>query len=234
MTSVVAGPVISAEVERERIVAFPCVYDGRADGWLGTSDHIGMPTGNTFIIDIRPRTHWPVSVASPVAFLADEVARLRDQIIEAAGLTRQEIATAIGVDRRSLSGFARGDIRPTPSRVESLRFLAKVALYASSRWGERSREVLLSARHGRTPLELVVAGDAGVFGVLDRLDASDAAISVERRKPSAAPLYLAARPHGTEVVAARQRRDPLEYEQTLADALSFDEASTRNRRGRIQ
>ena len=234
MSEFVCVPMPFSDGATEVIVSFPCLYGDRMEGWLGTSDHLGISPTFAVLFESNCPTVWPVSVESPSAFLAEEVSRLRDQIIEISGLTRQEIALAIGVDRRSLSGFARGDIRPTPPRLESLRLLAKVVHYAASRWGERSRQMLLSPRHGRTPLELVAAGDAGVFGVLDSIDAADAAVSTRSLRTKRQPLYLAARNRGRPLDRAGIFREDGIYEQDLADVSSFDEQPAERRRGRIR
>ena len=138
-------PMPLIDDQAEVILSFPCLFGDEAEDWSGTSNHLGMSASFGAQFELNCPTVWPLSVESPSSFLAEEVSRLRDQIIDVAGLTCQEIALAIGVDRRSLSGFARGDIRPTPPRLESLRLLAKVAQYASSRWGERSRQVAVGS-----------------------------------------------------------------------------------------
>lgn len=234
MSELLCVPMPLSEDEAEVIVSFPCIFDDRTEAWLGTSNHLAMSASFATLFEPNCPTVWPLSVESPSSFLAEEVSRLRDQIIEVAGLTRQEIALAIGVDRRSLSGFASGDIRPTPPRLESLRLLAKVAQYAASRWGERSRQMLLSARHGRTPLELVAAGDTSVFGVLDSIDAADAAVSTRSLRTKGQPLYLAARTRGRPLERTGVLREDEIYEQDLADASSFDEQPIERRRGRIR
>lgn len=234
MSEILCIPMPFSEDAVVVIVSFPCLVDDRTERWLGTSNHLGMSASVTALFESNCPTVWPLSVESSSSFLAEEVTRLRDQIVEVAGLTRQEIAYAIGVDRRSLSGFAKGDIRPTPSRLESLRLLAKVAQYASSRWGERSRQMLLSARHGQTPLELVAAGDTSVFSVLDGIDAADAAVSTRSVRTTGQPLYLAARNRGHAVERVGVLRDEGVYEQDLGEASSFDEPPVERRRGRVR
>jgi transcriptional regulator with XRE-family HTH domain len=227
-------PVPFRDDAAEVIVAVPHLFDDRMQGWMGTSNHLGISSTLDVLFEAPASTLWPVSVGSSSSFLAAEVSRLRDLINEVAGLTRQEIALAIGVDRRSLSGFARGDIRPTPSRVESLRLLAKVVQYAASRWGERAREVLLSDRNGRTALDLVAAGDPSVFGVLDSIEVSDAAVSARRRSTRGEPLYRAARAHGRPLdTRAGVLRDESVYAQDLDEASAFEETPAARRRGRI-
>ena len=235
MNTLISVPVPFSSDVTEVIVACPYLFDDRRAVWMGTSNHLGVPPDFDVHFETTCSTLWPISAESSSSFLAVEVSRLRDVIIEAAGLTRQEIARAIGVDRRSLSGFARGDIRPTPARIESLRLLARVAQYAANRWGERSRQVLVSARYGQTPLELVAAGDTSVFGVLDSIEAADAAVSTRSRPTKGEPLYRAARAYG-QPMETREGvlRDESLYEQDLAEASPYDEPPVVRRRGRIR
>lgn len=57
---------------------------------------------------------------------ASEVRRLRDAICSGDGITRIDLARALGVDRRSLSGWVSGEIRPTPERIATLRSVARI------------------------------------------------------------------------------------------------------------
>ena len=68
-------------------------------GWTGTIDHIGLIQADLMNLDLQ--TAWTCAFATPAPTAAEEVARLRDAISDAAGLTKQEIARGIGVDRRS-------------------------------------------------------------------------------------------------------------------------------------
>src|SRR5207237_5048237 len=81
---------------------------------------------------------------------AAEVRALRDRIT-AHGLSRQDVARAAGVDRRSLSGWAKGDIRPGAERLEVLRTLSALANAIDAERPGRARELLL-ARRGRVAL----------------------------------------------------------------------------------
>ena len=65
--------------------------------------------------------------------LSVEAAELRDNIEREGGLSRQEIATILGVDRRSLSGWASGETRPTQVNLRRLRCLAELARALSER-----------------------------------------------------------------------------------------------------
>ncbi len=235
MTSLISGLLPVLKEPADVIVAFPCLFDQRSDGWLGTTNHLGLPSTVAMIFESKRPTVWPISVESASSFIADEVLRLRDQIVQTAGLTRQEIAFAIGVDRRSLSGFVSGEIKPTPSRVDSLRLLARVAQFTARRWGERTREVLLAGQGGRSPLELVAAGDMAVFGLLESIDVADAAVTVRERVTKPAPLYVAARSFGEQSVPRLGVvRSAADYEQELAEAFEFDEPQASSRRRNIR
>ncbi len=227
----VAGYSIPAKAHDD-VAPFLGPFNGRSATWVGTTDHFGIPEA----VDVffSSATAWPISTESPASFLAEEVVRLRDQIIEASGLTRQEIAAAIGVDRRSLSGFATGEIRPTPSRLESLRLLARVAVYASARWGERARDVLVTSHEGLTPLERVAAGDRAVFVALESLGNAGSRTTIERRSLRSQPLYELVRAMPTQPSRARTLRDENEYTQDLAEAPAFHEDELPARRRRIR
>lgn len=223
-----ADPVLSCD----EVVAFLSPFDGRSPTWIGTTDHFGF--ARSVAVIFAPTTAWPISTVSPASFLAEEVVRLRDQISDTSGLTRQEIAGAIGVDRRSLSGFANGEIRPTPPRLESLRLLAKVAGYASARWGERARDVLLSPHDGLTPLERVAAGDRTVFAVLETVGTAGLSVKVERRSPRSLPLYELVRGAATQPARVGTLREEDEYSQDLSGAAAFHEEPIPVRRRRIR
>ena len=227
----VAGYSVPAKVHDD-VVPFLGPFNGRSATWVGTTDHFGIPQAVDVLFSSA--TAWPISTESPASFLAEEVVRLRDQIVEASGLTRQEIAAAIGVDRRSLSGFATGQIRPTPSRLESLRLLARVAVYASARWGERARDVLVTSHEGLTPLERVAAGDRAVFVALESLGKAGSPATIERRSPRSQPLYQLVRAMSTQPARARTLRDDHEYSQDLAEAAAFHEQEIPARRRRIR
>lgn len=227
----VAGYAVPAQGHND-VAPFLGPFNGRSATWVGTTDHFGLPP--TVDLFFSSTTSWPIGTESPASFLAEEVARLRDQIIEVSGLTRKEIAAAIGVDRRSLSGFATGEIRPTPSRLESLRLLARVAVYASTRWGERAREVLVTSHEGLTPLERVAAGDRTVFVVLETVGTVGSPATIERRSPRSRPLYELVRAMPTQPSRGRTLRDDHEYSQDLSEAAAFHEDELPARRRRMR
>ena len=212
------------------VVAFVGPFDGRSAAWLGTSDHGGIASG--FDVRFLQPTSSPASAMSSEYFRSEEVSRLRDQIIDAVGMTRQEIASALGVDRRSLSGFASGEIRPSPARLDSLRLLAKVALHAAARWGERARDVLLSANDGRSLLDRLGSGEVSTFAWLDSITTATVRPEFERRATRARPLYEVVR-GGATPARSRVVRDPSTWGQDLSESHAFEEQALPVRRPRM-
>jgi transcriptional regulator with XRE-family HTH domain len=171
---------------------------------------------------------------------ADEVEQLRDAIERACGLTRQDIARAIGVDRRSLSGFVSGEIQPTTERLALLRSLADVAAWTAERFGKRAREVLTAEGDSGCPLDLVASG---LTDLKDAVESAAQAAGVIARAPvtfrhrkHGKPLYLRAREvwSGRADLPTRSGvvRDPAVYEQDLAAAAVTNEARGHYRRRR--
>lgn len=93
---------------------------------------------------------------------AEEVADLRDRLV-ALGLSRQDIARGVGVDRRSLSGWVSGAIRPTRERLMVLRLLTHVAVDIDKRHPGRVAEVLLHRRGDGDLLDQLARGRADLF-----------------------------------------------------------------------
>jgi hypothetical protein len=105
--------------------------------------------------DVPGITTMPaVQRVSMLLGIADEVRQLRDRICSY-GLTRQDIAHALRVDRRSLSGWVSGEIRPTPERLLTLNVLAELVADVDAERPGRARDVLLARRTGRALLERV-------------------------------------------------------------------------------
>lgn len=127
---------------------------------------------------------------TPVA--ADEVQRLRDDICRR-GLTRQDVARGIGVDRRSLSGYASGEINPQPERMQALRILARVTREIEAERPARVRELLLAPRGGDTLLDAIAAERYAVAAAwrtwVARLEAS---VEVQPRLMQGEPVWSAA------------------------------------------
>jgi transcriptional regulator with XRE-family HTH domain len=89
--------------------------------------------------------------------VAEEVRRLRDDICRR-GLTRQDVARGIGVDRRSLSGYASGEINPQAERLEALRILARVTREIAAEHPGQVRDIVVTRRGDTTLLDAIAAG----------------------------------------------------------------------------
>ena len=164
------------------------------------------------------------AVTQPTA----ECVYLRDQVSTFTGLTRQEIARAIGVDRRSLSGFVTGEIRPTKRRLLALRVLADTAKWSFEQYGEHAREVLRGSDADPSPLTLIADGRTDIRPELRAIAhraglTNEKSITIQRRAAKE-PLYVRAATHwtGSNQLPTRQGtpRDDTEYEQDLSKAVA--------------
>jgi transcriptional regulator with XRE-family HTH domain len=181
-------------------------------------------TGDAVIEPLRPE--------NPAA----DVRALRDRIASHA-LSKQEIARAIGVDRRSLSGFAKGDIRPSRERLEMLRTLADLADAVAMERPGRVREVLLT-RRGRIALidQLATSGRSILATWRAWVARSEAIVTVTPRAAvRAEPVWAAAARALTEgrlsvPPRARTVRAESAYETDLGEAAAFAEPDYRSRR----
>jgi transcriptional regulator with XRE-family HTH domain len=206
------------------------------DEGFGTSDHVGFAASCRVVPDIGSHTQF-ASGRSTLKALATEVKRLRDLVAEV-GLTRQEIAVAIGVDRRSLSGFVRGEIQPTDARLRALRVLAETAAWSVGEFGEHAREVLRGAGPDPSPLALIAKGRTDVRRELrsaaERAGLRSAALVETSERRTKDPLYIkaAAAWAGKGLLPTRQGvlRTEANYEQDLAKAAAAITAPARPRR----
>lgn len=194
--------------------------------WSGTSDHVG-PVITCVVTSVAPPTSWSLPFESPAPTAAEEVARLRDRILEATGLSRQDIASGIGVDRRSLSGFTTGEIRPTEVRLRALQVLADAAEWAAARYGARAKDVLRADTGRGRALDLIAEGQTSVVSEMEEAAMAlglvrRGSVSVRPRKTKREPLYLKAREAWTDrvdkPVAGGRVQDPAVYEQDLSQA----------------
>jgi transcriptional regulator with XRE-family HTH domain len=123
--------------------------------------------------------------APPVA-VATEVASTRDHLVRL-GLTRQQISRALGVDRRSLSGWATGEIRPTAERLEALRTLLSVASTIDRDQPGRVSEILLHRRGQSDLLDQLARGRADLLQDWARWAAEPAATAQVRHRTETLP-----------------------------------------------
>jgi transcriptional regulator with XRE-family HTH domain len=169
--------------------------------------------------------------------IADEVRQLRDRICSY-GLTRQDIAHALRVDRRSLSGWVSGEIRPTSERVLTLNVLADLVADVDAERPGRARDVLLARRTGRALLDRVAAEGRSLLVAWRLSVRPEARVEVRRRTaPAHEPIWAAAARALAEGQLApptweRTVRTPETYEIDLEEATAFrEEEPERGRRG---
>lgn len=163
--------------------------------WLGTASHFGLPATRRVLIHLN-RTWWSAELDTPISSIAHEMRSLRDRVGELTGLSKQDVARAIGVDRRSLSGFVTGEIRPTDSRVLALRVLADVAERVAGRFGDRARDVLRCDYGRGSVLDLIATGRVDVHAEIDvaaeSIGVSPKTRVLTRRRGRRDPPYLRA------------------------------------------
>jgi transcriptional regulator with XRE-family HTH domain len=172
----------------------------------------------------------------------EEVQRLRDEIVRRTRLTRQQIARALGVDRRSLSSWASGTAVPTAERLERLQHLAATVREIDAMRPGEATEVLLARRNSGDILDLIARGELEHVRNWQRLPPGQAVARVTNRQVNSAkqPLYaaaLAAYLDGRLSVPPRAHtvREQDEYEQDLAGAeLAFPDDGHGPRRGRYR
>ncbi len=220
-----AAPIYTKDEASKFTLLAPILFNEDA---FGTSDHIGFAASCHVTPDLASPTRFPTGrtmLRAPAA----EVERLRDRIVSRSGLTRQEIARAIGVDRRSLSGFVAGEIRPTEERLRALRVLADTADWSANEFGEYAREVLRGPDPDSSPLLLIAKGATDLRREL--LAAAERAgviaqirIEARVRETEKEPLYLKATSawHGKGNLPTRagEPRPDADYEQDLSKAVS--------------
>lgn len=171
---------------------------------------------------------------------ANEVVRLRDDICGADGLTRIELARALNVDRRSLSGWASGEIRPTPDRLADLRFVARVVDDVRTMHRGRVRDLMVAEGPHGSVIDALANGklrEPSSWRLFGPGLGRRAAAVVTAHKRTERPLHavaLAAYLAGELVAPARSTivRDPSIYEIEPGEAgvLYAEEPITRPRR----
>lgn len=205
----------------------------------GTSGHLGFSADWSLVQHLS--TSWVVGGVPTPRTVAEEVRELRDRIISTTGLSKQEIARAIGVDRRSLSGYVSGEIRPTDDRIRSLRDFAEIAEWSVDRFGEHARELLRGRSSGRPLLDLFREEGVDIRRVLEasghaRRGSRASTIRIKDR-PTRPSLHI----HAQSVWAEESRlpepggtpRETATYEQDLGAAPHVPDPQERPRRRQI-
>jgi len=168
----------------------------------------------------------------------EEVQRLRDEIARRTRLTREQIARALGVDRRSLSAWVKGESAPGAGKLERLQLLADVVRDIDVSAPGSATEVLLSRTEGRDLLDHIASGHLAHARDWHAWRGLARSVTVVRRRSAKPPLHQNAldaylrgelRPLGR----AATIRPESDYEQDLAQAerLMPDEPVRRSRRG---
>ena len=173
---------------------------------------------------------------------SEEVRRFRDEISRRTRLTRQQIARAIGVDRRSLTSWVNGSSIPGPDRLERLRFLAALVREIDALKPGRASEVVLARRRGGDLLDLVADGRFADAQNWQNMESAEPSVRVAPHNPSShkLPLHaaaLAAFRSGQLSVPPRAQtiREAGDYEQDLEGAETiFPDVLPVARRGRYR
>jgi transcriptional regulator with XRE-family HTH domain len=237
-----------------------CIADSLMDCKSSTTTRLGMPfalpefgdvvvcpEGTTGLVVNWGRQFWQsymTSTESGVTYTAgfraarEEVQRLRDEIARRTRLTRQQIARGVGVDRRSLSAWVKGEATPAVEKLERLQLIAAVVRDIDATEPGRATEILLSRRGGEDLLDQIAAGriiDVSEWRVFRGTTPS---VTIEGRRSTRRPLhqnaldaYLRGELHPLERLPTV--RPESDYEQDLSEAQRVmpDEPVRRSRRG---
>ncbi len=187
-------------------------------------------------------TESGITYAAQPRPVREEVQRLRDDVVRRTRLTRQQIARALGVDRRSLSSWANGTAVPNAERLERLQHLAATVREIDALRPGEATEVLLARRKSGDILDLIARGEFDRARDWQGPASGQSAVQVTKRQVNSPkqPLYaaaLAAYLVGSLSLPPRAHtvREPGEYEQDLANAeLAFPDGVTGPRRGRYR
>jgi transcriptional regulator with XRE-family HTH domain len=214
---------------------------------LNDVDVLVGPEGTTGSVASWGRQFWQsyvTSTESGVTYSAvsrsvrEEVQRLRDEIARRTRLTRQQIARGLGVDRRSLSAWVKGEATPTIDKLRRLQLLAEVVRDIDATEPGRSTEILLSRTGGEDLLDHLAAGRIIIARDWQVFRGTTPSMTIEHRRSTKRPLHQNAldaylrgelRPLGRAATV----RPESDYEQDLSQAerVMFDEPVRRSRRG---
>lgn len=201
----------------------------------GTASSTG-PSPDSCYEGLRTTQAGYSTIRLAVGSVTQEIRSLQDEIRERSGLTRQQIARALDIDRRSLSAWASGETRPGPRRLAALRFLGALVRDLDTRHPGRAQELLL-ARHGNH--DALSAVRVGRLDLAERLATSAEgrpSVSMVRIARERTPLFSAAAQALTDGRLAKPEpnrtvRDDAVYAMDLSEATLFaEEASPLPRR----
>lgn len=221
-------------------LGMPFVVPELDDLFAGADQMTGAVTRRTgqFWQTYISSTDNGITYASTPRPMREEVQRLRDEIARRTRLTREQIARAVGVDRRSMSAWVKGDATPSVDKLERLQILADVVRDIDATEPGRSTEVLLSGSAGHDLLDHISTGRLTNARAWQSLQGAAPSVTVVHRRSTKRPLHQNAldaylkgelQPFGR----AATIRPELDYEQDLsaADRLMPDEPVRRSRRG---
>ncbi len=182
-------------------------------------------------------TETGITYASAPRPVRDEVKQLRDEIARRTRLTREQIARALGVDRRSLSAWVKGESAPGADKLGRLQLLADVVRDIDATEPGSATEVLLSRTGGQDLLDHIASGRFAHARDWQLLRGSAPSVTIVHRRSSKRPLHQNAldaylrgelRPLGR----AATTHPESDYEQDLsrAERLMPDEPVRRSRR----
>lgn len=183
-------------------------------------------------------TETGITYSGPPRPVREDVQKLRDEIARRTRLTREQIARAIGVDRRSLSAWVKGGATPGADKLERLQLLADVVRDIDASEAGRATEVLLRRSDGQDLLDAIAAGRFSRAQDWKLLQGTAPSVTIEHHPPRKPPLhqraleaYLRGELH--PIGRAATLRPESDYEQDLAKAerLMPDEPVRRSRRG---
>lgn len=168
----------------------------------------------------------------------EEVQKLRDEIARRTRLTREQIARALGVDRRSLSAWVKGESAPGVDKLGRLQLLADVVRDIDASKPGSATEVLLSRTEGQDLLDHIASGHLAHARDWHAWRGVAPSVTAVRRRSAKRPLHQNAldaylrgelRPLGRAATIHPES----DYEQDLsrAERLMPDEPVRRSRRG---
>jgi transcriptional regulator with XRE-family HTH domain len=204
------------------------------DGVTGSVADWGRQFWQTYVTSTESGITY-TAVTRPVR---EDVQRLRDEIARRTRLTRKQIARAVGVDRRSLSAWVKGDATPTIEKFERLQLLTEVVRDIDVTEPGRSTEILLSQSGGADLLDHLAAGRITFARDWQIFRGTVPPLTIEHRPWKKRPLHQNAldaylrgelRPLGRATTVYPDS----DYEQDLSQAerLMPDEPARRSRRG---
>ncbi|MGH9065376.1 MAG: helix-turn-helix domain-containing protein [Acidimicrobiales bacterium] len=203
----------------------PFVVEDIDDLLLGSERRTGavISWGNQLWRTDISSTETGITYTSAPRPVREDVQKLRDEIARRTRLTREQIARALGVDRRSLSAWVKGVATPSTDKLERLQMLADVVRDIDASEPGRATEVLVSRSGGQDLLDHIAAGRFTRPRDWQVLQGAAPSVTIVHRPPTRRPLhqnaldaYLKGRlqPLGRAATV----RPESEYEQDLSEA----------------